>query len=63
VVGIGVSLLAARAAELWVPQFITRIQVVDVALVGVAALLMGLVAAVVPLRRIAQVDPAVVFRA
>jgi ABC-type lipoprotein release transport system permease subunit len=36
---------------------------VDVALVGVAALLMGLVAAVVPLRRIAQVDPAVVFRA
>ena len=63
VVGIGVSLLAARAAELWVPQFITRIRLLDVALVGVAAVLMGLVAAVVPLRRIAQVDPAVVFRA
>lgn len=63
VVGIGVSLLAARAAELWVPQFITRIRLLDVASVGVAALLMGLVAAVVPLRRIVQVDPAVVFRA
>lgn len=63
VVGIGVSLLAARAAEEWVPQFITHIQTVDVLLVGAAALLMGIIAAVVPLRKIAQVDPAVVFRA
>jgi len=61
-VGIGVALLAAGASELWVPQFITRIQFMDVALVGVAALLMGLIAAVIPLRRIARVDPAIVFR-
>ncbi|MEI6449504.1 MAG: ABC transporter permease [Actinomycetes bacterium] len=61
-VGIGIALLAARAAVLWVPQFITRIQVSDVALVGVAALLMGLIAAVIPLRKIARVDPAMVFR-
>ena len=61
VVGIGVSLLAARAAELWVPQFITRIRLLDVASVGVAALLMGLVAAVVPLRRIVQVETPLVF--
>jgi len=62
-VGIAVSLLAARGAEQWVPQFITRIQPRDLALVGVAALFMGLIAAFVPLRKIAQVDPAVVFRA
>lgn len=60
--GIIVSLLAARAAEIWVPQFITRILVWDVALVGVAALLMGLIAAVIPLRSIVRVDAAVVFR-
>jgi putative ABC transport system permease protein len=62
-VGVGVSLLAARGAELWVPQFITSIQPRDLALVGVAALLMGLIAAFIPLGKIAQVDPAVVFRA
>jgi putative ABC transport system permease protein len=62
-VGVGVSLLAARGAEEWVPQFVTNIQATDLALVGVAALLMGLIAAFVPLRKIAQVDPAVVFRA
>ena len=62
-VGVGVSLLAARGAELWVPQFITSIQPRDLALVGVAAVCMGLIAAVIPLGKIAKVDPAVVFRA
>ncbi len=62
-VGVGVSMLAAMGAEEWVPQFITSITVRDLALVGIAALLMGLIAALVPLRSIAQVDPAVVFRA
>lgn len=63
VVGVGVSLLAARGAERWVPQFITSIQPRDLALVAVAAFCMGLIAAFIPLRRIATVDPAVVFRA
>jgi len=62
-VGVAVSLLAARGAEEWVPQFITSIQSRDLALVAVAALFMGLIAAFIPLRRIATVDPAVVFRA
>jgi putative ABC transport system permease protein len=62
-VGVGISLLAARGAELWVPQFITNITLRDLALVGVAALFMGLFAAVAPLGKIARVDPAVVFRA
>ena len=62
VAGLAVSLLAARAAEIWVPQFITLILPADVALVGLAALLMGLIAAVIPLRNIARVDPAIVFR-
>ena len=47
-VGVGVSMLAARGAEEWVPQFITNITVRDLALVGIAALLMGLIAAVRP---------------
>jgi putative ABC transport system permease protein len=62
-VGVGVSLLAARGAEEWVPQFITNIQTRDLALVGAAAVVMGLLAAFAPLRKIASVDPAVVFRA
>jgi putative ABC transport system permease protein len=62
-VGIAVSLLAAKGAEVWVPQFITTITRTDLAIVGGAALLMGLIAAFVPLRTIARVDPAVVFRA
>jgi putative ABC transport system permease protein len=62
IVGILASLLAARAAEVWVPQFITRLVITDVALVGVAALLMGLIAALIPMRSIVRVDPAVVFR-
>jgi putative ABC transport system permease protein len=62
-VGVLVSLLAAKGAEQWVPQFITRIQSQDLVLVGIAALFMGLIAAFVPLHKITQVDPAVVFRA
>jgi len=61
--GIAASLLAAKAAEVLVPQFITRITLNDTLLIGVAALLMGIVAAFIPLRSIARVDPAIVFRA
>jgi putative ABC transport system permease protein len=62
-VGVLVSFLAAKGAEEWVPQFITSIQSRDLVLVGIAALFMGLIAAFVPLHKITQVDPAVVFRA
>ncbi len=62
-VGVCISLLAARAAEVFVPQFITRLVLQDVLTIGVAALAMGLVAAVIPLRSIARVDPAIVFKA
>ena len=61
--GVGVSLLAARAAEVFVPQFITHLVAGDVLMIGVAALAMGLVAAVIPMRSIARVDPAIVFKA
>jgi putative ABC transport system permease protein len=62
VVGVGGAFLAAKAAEWWVPQFITIITFRDVALVGAAAAAMGLVSSVVPLARIASVDAAEVFR-
>lgn len=62
-VGLGAALLVVWAAEAWVPQFITHIMPGDLVLVGVAAIVMGLVAALAPMRRIARLDPAIVFRA
>ena len=62
VVGVGVVAAGGARGRAVGAAVHHRIQSVDVALVGVAAVLMGLIAAVVPLRRIARVDPAVVFR-
>jgi putative ABC transport system permease protein len=61
--GVGVSLLVARAAETLVPQFITSFTVSGTLAIGAAALGMGLFAALMPLRSIARVDAAIVFRA
>ncbi|MEW5910562.1 MAG: ABC transporter permease, partial [Thermodesulfobacteriota bacterium] len=60
--GLGASFLAAEAAEWWVPQFITRIQLPDLILIGIAAILMGIVSSMIPLQKISRVDPAEVFR-
>jgi putative ABC transport system permease protein len=51
--------LAARA----VPEFITLIRGRDILAVGVAALGMAVLATLIPVRRVAAIDPASVFRA
>lgn len=63
VVGVVLALLAARATAQWVPAFVTKIVAGDLAWVALATLAMALLAALLPLMRIARIDPAEVFRA
>lgn len=65
--GAAVGLVAAVAvtslARRRVPEFVTELRVADAAIVIAATLLVAVVAAWVPLRRIERIDPAMVFRA
>ena len=61
--GLGLAALIGWAAAAWVPQFVTNLQLVDLAAVAVAALVMAAVAASIPLVRIARIEPGEVFRA
>jgi putative ABC transport system permease protein len=62
---IGVPLAAGvnRVAAHFVPRFITLIRWQDLVLVFAAALGMAVIAAAIPIRRVATIDPASVFRA
>ena len=66
-VGFGAGALIAVAAGTLiqdaVPEFATVYRLQDVLVVLGAAFLMSALAAIVPIRRVASVDPAVVFRA
>lgn len=57
------ALAAASLAQRAVPQFVTLFRVQDVVLVFALAAGMSLVAAVIPIQRIARVDPLTVFKA
>lgn len=61
-VGVALSVVASRAAESWVPQFVTTLRSGNIALVAFAVLGMAAVAAVAPLGRLARIDPAEAFR-
>jgi len=61
--GLGLAILFNRVAGDTVPQFVTYIRPKDVLLVLGATAVMTLVASVLPLQRIARVEPASVFRA
>jgi putative ABC transport system permease protein len=54
---------ATRLATLLVPQFVTLVRPSDVGIVFGAAMLLSLVAAWLPIRRILSVDPLLVFKA
>ena len=56
--GIGLSSLTIRL----VPEFVTNIRPIDVALIFVATLFMGAVSAFLPARRITKIDPAEGFK-
>jgi putative ABC transport system permease protein len=61
--GVGLALLFNRVAGDVVPEFVTYIRWQDVALTLGVAGLMTLVASLLPINRVARVDPASVFRA
>lgn len=63
VVGTALGLAVRSPLRAAVPSFVTVISARDVALVGVGAVVMSLIAAMLPLRPLAHVDPASVFRA
>lgn len=55
--------VAGKAVQNGVPDFATIYRWQDLLAVFVAALVMSIIAAIVPIRRVASVDPAIVFRA
>ncbi len=62
IVGVAGAVLTADLAARAVPEFATDFQTRDIAGVLVAAVAMGAVASVVPVRRITSIDPASVFK-
>ncbi len=61
--GIVSSALVATLIRRDVPEFVTELQPLDAVAVFVLALLVSAAAALVPVRRISRIDPAMVFRA
>jgi putative ABC transport system permease protein len=63
ILGIAASVLAARLIGRAVPEFVTELRVGDAAVVFGGAMVTAALAAAIPVRRIARIDPAMVFRA
>jgi ABC-type antimicrobial peptide transport system permease subunit len=61
VLGAGGTVIATRFVGDLVPQFVTLLRWQDIALVLLTTLIMSVIAAVLPVRRIANVDPVAVF--
>lgn len=60
--GAGATILAAPFAQDLVPQFVVLVRWQDIVGVSGATLLMALIAAFIPIRRLAQIDPVTVFK-
>jgi putative ABC transport system permease protein len=63
VIGLGATLAALAVIERRVPEFVTDLRPIDAAVVMVATVAVSAAAAWLPIRRIAAIDPAIVFRA
>lgn len=63
VAGLAAAMITANLAERATPEFATQFQLQDGAAVFAAAVVMGVIASLVPVRRINSIDPALVFRA
>jgi putative ABC transport system permease protein len=61
-VGAGLTILAAPFAQNLVPQFVVFVRWQDVLGVAAATLLMAIIAAYIPIRRLASIDPVTVFK-
>jgi putative ABC transport system permease protein len=62
VVGTALTFVLGAALERLLPSFVTSLTATDTALVAGAALLMSMLSSFIPLRPIARLDPAEVFR-
>jgi putative ABC transport system permease protein len=62
ILGAGLTVLLAPFAQDMVPQFVVLIRWQDILLIVGATLLMALIAAYIPVRRISQIDPVTVFK-
>lgn len=62
IVGVGVAYGAGSALMAWRPQFLVAIDPAPVAVVLASSLLMALLAALIPARSVARLEPAEVFR-
>ena len=60
--GIGLTFAVAALIRALLPEFVTEIGVLDLAMATVAALVMAVAATLVPLRPVTRLDPAEVFR-
>jgi len=63
VIGVGVTFVITLFASDFVPQFVTYVRPVDIAFVAVVTLIMSAIAAYIPVRRLASIDPVAVFKA
>jgi putative ABC transport system permease protein len=62
-IGVGAAALAATLIKRGVPEFVTELRWADATGLFAAAVLVSILAAYVPVRRINRIDPAMVFRA
>ena len=62
ILGAGATVIIAPFAHNLVPQFVVWVRWQDLLLVTGATLLMALIAAFVPIRRLAEIDPVTVFK-
>lgn len=62
ILGVGFSVLAAYLAENYVSGFVTQLRSLDLFWVFGATILMSLIAAYIPMKRIFSIDPAEVFK-
>lgn len=62
ILGAGATVLAAPFAQDLVPQFVVWVRWQDLLLVTGATLLMAVIAAFIPIRRLAAIDPVTVFK-
>jgi len=61
-IGAGMTLIIAPFAQDAVPQFVVYVRWQDILAIAAATILMALLAAYIPVRRIASIDPVTVFK-
>jgi ABC-type antimicrobial peptide transport system permease subunit len=60
--GAGLAILLAPFAQDTVPQFVVYVRRQDTLLIAASTILIALLAAYIPVRRIASIDPVTVFK-